>query len=392
MTLTPIRSRAHAQPSTATHRACLTLTTLVLLLSAACSSETPQKGALLGIDDGASAGQASSALVTSDKGGMLSLKSGAELSIAPGAVEKDIEISIVRPKDNVAVELVKTLDEKDTPASAPYVLTPHGTVFKEAVTLKVPVSKGADQKKLTFAYLDDEKDTVWKPAGMAKVDNDKATIELKHFSVLILLESSEPRPLPADDAGADAGLPKMDASTPEPPPLLDAGTGGMAGLDACVSNFGCATSASCGVVMDACGVPHDLTSECAKGCGGNEVCTNNVCAPPPCVPKTCAQALSEASVVCHPSLPDGCGGTLSCVSCDPWRGFAQTCVDYDTSAAEQWACGIPCTTDAECPPNYNECAGHDLTVAMVMCGPLSLCAVSAVLADCTNGCTNDACF
>ena len=376
-------------------RLLLTASLLCGLAAQGCASDpTHEQGTAFGIDDGASAGQATAAVVSVEKGATLKLKSGAELSVAPGSVDKEIELSIARPKDSDALELVKTLDVKDTPASAPYVLTPHGTTFKKAVTLKLPIAKGADQKKLGFMWLSDEKDTVWKQAGAAKVVDDKASIDLAHFSVLILVERDAPA---ESDAGStlmdasvepDASVSVMDprdASTPLPPPIPVP--------DACVSSFACASSPACGVVVDNCGTSHDLSAECAKDCGDGGTCADNTCAPPACVPATCAQALANAGVTCHPMLPDGCGNWLDCSACSAIRGAAQSCVDVSPDAGTQWACAIPCVSDADCPPSGNYCAGHDLTVEHVTCyAPSGFCAWSAVLADCTNGCMNDACY
>jgi hypothetical protein len=214
--------------------------------------------AALGIDDGASAGLSKSANASADKGVRISLETGALVEIPAGAVTKDVKVSMERPADGKALELVNRLPKAaDRIASAPYVLTPHGTKFQSEVTIKLPLSK-KDATAVSVAWLEDEDDTDWKVLASAQIEGDKAAVKLKHFSVLLLIEDASDLPRldaggvstdedggeSADDAGAardatppddgedaeialepDAGTEELDASTDEPDAraALDAG-------------------------------------------------------------------------------------------------------------------------------------------------------------------------
>jgi hypothetical protein len=166
----------------------------------------------LPIDDGASKGTKESLKVDGEHEARLELSTGVALTFPKGAVERDVEIGVERPTDSKAIELVQTLKTVKAVASAPYVLTPHGTQFQKDVKLEIPIlnNKG---RPLIAAYLKDENDREWKTLDTPVVEGDVAVVTLKHFSVIVLLDLARSG-LEAPDAGAfDAGDDEEDAGT-----------------------------------------------------------------------------------------------------------------------------------------------------------------------------------
>jgi hypothetical protein len=174
-----------------------------------------------GFDDGASDGTEESVKVDGSAEAKLTLVTGATLTVPKGAVDHDLTITVARPSDEKSVALVKTLKSANAVASAPYVLTPHGTMFKSAVSLEVPVSKEV-RGELLVAWLENEQDKNWKVLSTAKAVNGMVTVELKHFSVIVILDKEE--------ADIDASV--LDGEDAGVAPLVDAGT--MNALDGAV--------------------------------------------------------------------------------------------------------------------------------------------------------------
>ncbi|HEX6245447.1 MAG TPA: LDL receptor domain-containing protein, partial [Polyangiales bacterium] len=174
----------------------------------------------LGVKDGASRGVSKSGEATPDKAVKLELSTGAQLEVPKGAVDKATTVTIERPADNKAVDLVQRFkSDQDRIVSAPYVLKPHGTKFNEEVTVTLPLSKAGTRDEVEVAWLEDEDDTEWKKLGVAKSDGKSAQITLKHFSVLVVVEDAsdlrevdEPNEPDAGGVTADAG--GEDANTP----------------------------------------------------------------------------------------------------------------------------------------------------------------------------------
>jgi hypothetical protein len=191
------------------------------LLSACGGDGSAHSLSALGVDDGASDGVSTSEVVDGSKNVRLTLDTGALVDVPAGAVTKDVKITVERPEDSKALKLVANLKTPGRIVSAPYVLTPHGTTFKENVTVTLPISKTSN-KDLSVAWLENEKDTQWKLLGVPKSNGEKAAIALKHFSVLVLIEGDEDlAPMEEDapsDAGIDAGPPERDAGIDASPP------------------------------------------------------------------------------------------------------------------------------------------------------------------------------
>ena len=230
-----------------------TLVAFVLATMAAgagCSDEPSQVSSLaeLGVEDGASAGVSASALVTRDRDAVLELSTGARVTVPKGAVPRDVTLGIERPKDEVALAMLTTVDKGKRIASAPYVVTPHGTPFDTEVEVTLPVSKERNQARLKVMWLKDEADQVWKELGKPDITNGRATIKVLHFSVLVLVEEDaagtgvdvEPGNRDAgasvgDTGRGDAGASVMDAGAS----VIDAGASVMdAGRDAGAGDAG----------------------------------------------------------------------------------------------------------------------------------------------------------
>jgi hypothetical protein len=204
--------------------------------AAACSIDDIY-GGVIGVDDGAGAGVSKSQRVDGSSETRIELKTHAAVTVPEDAVETPVEIGMERPSDEKAVSLVRSLKDYQAIVSAPYVLTPHGTKFREPVTIEIPVTKQTD-KKLVVGWLENESDKNWKMLGEPVVKDGIAKLAIDHFSVVILLE--EERANLADDEGdGEDPLPVLkDAGPGSLPPsgLIDASVrlpdAGSAGLDA----------------------------------------------------------------------------------------------------------------------------------------------------------------
>lgn len=203
--------------------------------------------AALGIDDGASGGLSKSETASPGKSVRIELGTGAELEIPAGAVTKNVRVLLERPADGKALELVNRLPKVDDRiASAPYVLTPHGTKFQNDVTVKLPLAK-KDAASVSVAWLEDENDKTWKVLAEAEIEGETATVKLRHFSVLLLIDDVSGLAVldagtstDGEDAAAgdvDAGVETEDGGSPDErdagptveldggPDEIDAGTG-----------------------------------------------------------------------------------------------------------------------------------------------------------------------
>ncbi len=192
----------------------------------------------LGIDDGASQGQKTSALVTGKEEVVMKLATGAQVKVPQGAVKSQVNLGLRRPDDKQALALVKSVPAKDKLASAPYVVTPHGTQFEKEVEITLPVSKERDSQRLKVLWLSDEKDTKWKEQGKPKVvANGKATFSVKHFSVLLLVEGElngggARDGGDGDSLGQDSGIADGGGEESDGGGMHDASTGLACGPDA----------------------------------------------------------------------------------------------------------------------------------------------------------------
>ncbi|MDD9941179.1 MAG: hypothetical protein OXU20_09085 [Myxococcales bacterium] len=221
--------------------------TLVLIASIGCAdSDEPTPGERLDFGDGASEGVDVAILVSALEGGQLELSTGAAMSIPAGALDEDLKIGMRRPPDEEAIKLVASIPNMQIVASAPYVLTPHGTQFTSPVELRLPARKGVDLERTMVVYLEDEHDTEWKTLeSFPTFEGNMAIVWLSHFSVLALVEREQgfdagARPIGSDGAvtignpfadpptgGLDAATRASERDASEDDPTADAGARDM---------------------------------------------------------------------------------------------------------------------------------------------------------------------
>jgi hypothetical protein len=216
----------------------------------------------LGLEDGAADGVSKSVRTDGSSEQKITLKTGASLTIPAKSLDHAVTIVMERPSDKNALQLVKSVKSLSAIASAPYVLTPHGTQFKERVSLELPVNKDTD-KRLVVAWLEDEHDSEWKKLGTPVVKDGIARLELDHFSVVMLMEEgksgfsaddAQDAAVPGADAGAaikaDGGSTSPDASAPQGDAAAGAPDASSGAEDADAASFvkdaGASTSSEAG--------------------------------------------------------------------------------------------------------------------------------------------------
>lgn len=317
---------------------------------AACSLDDLVPDGTLPIDDGASEGTKEVMKVDGSSEARLELKTGASLTVPKDAVDHSVMIAIERPADSKAVEFVESLKSVKAVASAPYVLTPHGTEFMKDLKLEIPVvaNKG---KELVAVYLKDESDREWKYLDTPTVENDVATVTLKHFSVIVLVDRERAGVEEKRDAGSasgqtDAGGDPVDAGAP-----ADAGSA-TAGEDAG------SVSVDAGSQGDPGGQTKDAGSASAHDAGTQTMTDAGQSAPD-------ASASLDANVADAGSAPDG-GTTLDASAQTPDAGQPDAYMDDssaqtppDTGALNDGSSQQPdaCTPNAVCQEDW--CGWHD---------------------------------
>jgi len=301
----------------------------VLVTSFACSDDDDDDNmaslADLGIDDGASAGESESALVNADAPTMLILKTGARLDIPQGSVTKQLKVDLTRPADSTALPLLKMVGSEFKVASAPYVVTPHGATFEKDLELTLPINKG-NTSRLVVAYLEDEQDTSWEVHSMPKISGNTAKIQVRHFSVYVLLEQSA--------ASADAGL--ADGST------ADAGTTGTYPQRAAARLGACGYVAQSGL-FDEDYVPRNDAERCEVECMLDAACPDVEAffcsgltpsdAFVSCTTRCHSYSVVECETALGPKIVSSCDARQDCLdgsdeaNC-PAEAFL-SCLDYD---------------------------------------------------------------
>jgi hypothetical protein len=165
------------------------LSLLAVLVVFACGDDGGGGG--LGISDGAKTGVSVSMLVTRVNGATLTLKTGASVNVPPGAMKADAMLAMERPADARAVELTRSVPSRYRLASAPYVLTPHGSMFDNNVNISLPVGRTVANNKVRVAWIESESDTNWKIMEQPAISGRAATFNVQHFSVMVLVEEAE---------------------------------------------------------------------------------------------------------------------------------------------------------------------------------------------------------
>lgn len=217
-----------------------TIASVVVLAGCGGDEGGGNEPSLLGIDDGATQGEVRSVLVRGDRDVTIPLQTGARVYIPMGAVTKPVKVGVARPSDSKAVPLLKDLGARK-PASAPYVLTPHGTAFVKDVKVTLPVANASAGRRVQVAMLENEQDTTWEILGPA-TSASRVEISMRHFSVLVLIEEPGQPDGAVVQPGDDGGATTSDGGT------LPSDSGIVVGMDGGVMN-------EAGVVVDGGIVP-----------------------------------------------------------------------------------------------------------------------------------------
>lgn len=368
-----------------------------VLISVIACGDDGAKGeslAALGIDDGASRGESTDALVDASSAVTLQLKTGARLAITEGSTTKQLRVELKRPADREALPLLKHVEPGYKVASAPYVVTPHGATFDKDLELTLPIAKG-NTDRLVVAVLDDEKDTTWEVRARPKVSGNTAKLPLRHFSVYVLLESDSD--LLDDAGGRDGGSP--DASQ------RDAGMHGgdyftriLDRLDAC------GLIAQGGMLKERV-LPQNKQQECQADCVLDAACQDvaasfcNTSTLSDAL-QTCLETCGAFSVVeCETSygtqVVQSCDGHTDCLdgrdenSCPP-EAFVG-CVDYDEKPVSTL---YQCDGDEDCADGADEdgcpagthfmCASGERIAALSRCDGYSDCGDASDEAGCVD--------
>jgi len=115
--------------------------------------------------------------VSSD-GADIELPGGASLSIPPGAVDEDVQITATLITDLVGNDYASAPDYADEVPFA-IALEPHGLQFNEPATLSLPFLSGSGP---VILRTDDGSDSTWEAAGRVTTDGDVAQIAIAGFS------------------------------------------------------------------------------------------------------------------------------------------------------------------------------------------------------------------
>jgi hypothetical protein len=141
---------AQLPPALASSLALLVLTSSLL---SACPSFGDRVTEGLGANDGARAGVSALRTFASQEPGVLTLSTGASLSVPAGALPRAGTLSLMRPPDALALTLVEGAPGERV--SAPYVIDPAGLTFHGNVLLRLPLLPGRSETKVDLLWKDD---------------------------------------------------------------------------------------------------------------------------------------------------------------------------------------------------------------------------------------------
>jgi hypothetical protein len=285
-------------------------------------------------------------------GTTLRLDGGAVVRVPPGVAPDGVTLGIREVEAEELAPYIARLSPTESPASAPYVLTPHGTQFKEPVEVSLPIAAGMRHELLQVSWLGDEADTTWKSLGLANVVGQDAVVRMSHFSVL-MLTAIENECL-TDNGGCDP----LSACTPSvgghacggcPSGYSGDGNTGCTDLDECATNNGgCDSHVTCtntagGHTCGGC--PSGYYGNGETGCADIDECATN-------------NGGCDAHATCV-NIPGG----HSCSGCPAgYSGAGDTaCVDIDECATGNGGCDplTVCTntpgsrTCSACPSGYS---------------------------------------
>jgi hypothetical protein len=128
-------------------------------------------------------------------GGVITGEQGVTVAVPAGALASDTTIA-------ATVVDASSLPARPsgTTAAGPFVaLTPHGTQFATPVEVTLPYTSASSS--LTVLRIDDENDTTWQQITGASFDRGIATVEVAHFSILTVAETSGGSTLDSDLVG-----------------------------------------------------------------------------------------------------------------------------------------------------------------------------------------------
>ena len=126
------------------------------------------------------AGSQVAAAVVGAEGGTIRLDNGVSVTVPAGALTEDVELGIEYVEDVDALDLA-TLPEGVESGDGALVLTPHGTVFAEPVTVTMPTT--LDDEDLGLWRLPDEDGTEWEPDGAVTIEDGLLSFNVLEFSV-----------------------------------------------------------------------------------------------------------------------------------------------------------------------------------------------------------------
>ncbi len=119
-------------------------------------------------------------------GASLSLPGGAALEIPAGALASEIELGVELLIDPVQAGYAPVPGFVDGAPAISLALTPHGTTFEQAVTLKLPYSGAA--ANLVVLRAADAHDETWEAIGPVVFADGLATISITAFSTYTLAQ------------------------------------------------------------------------------------------------------------------------------------------------------------------------------------------------------------
>jgi hypothetical protein len=309
------------------------------------------------------------------QGMTLRLDGGAAVSVPPGVVPDGVTLGIRELAGADVIPFVARLSPMDRPASAPYVLTPHGTQFEEPVEVSLPIAVGMRHELLQVSWLADESDTTWKSLGLAHVVGQAVVVRMNHFSVLMITAIEDE--CRTDNGGCDplsVCTPSVGGHVCGACPFGYSGDGatGCADVDECATNNGaCDPHVTCtntagGHTCGRCpaGYSGDGDTGCADidecainngGCDPQSICTNtgggHTCSACPAGysgdGNTGCRDIDECATNnggCDPlSVCTNTAGGRTCSPCPSgYSGAGDTgCTDIDECSIENGGCGDP---------------------------------------------------
>jgi hypothetical protein len=192
---------------------------------------------------------------------------GVTVTIPAGALDGDTEIGVAEVSGIADADFA-------TPSGTAYAFTPHGAVFAEPVTIRIPQDGTGD----LAMRLDDESDTSWELVPNTTFGADYAEFEVSSFSVyLVSSRCSKYCTEVTSVCGGAATFTQGDCVST----CLSTSPGPGALTLACTQpvrdNFDCLTNPSRVAADFDCATGDALASTCAKTQGAAQTCNNPVC-------------------------------------------------------------------------------------------------------------------